>query len=61
MELAVNGPDGATHLILSTGVADLRRRSNQMNENTNRLRIHPYVQIGEIVIEAGPTSTIIRG
>ena len=23
MEVAVNGPDGATHLILCTGVADL--------------------------------------
>ena len=29
MEVAVNGPDGATHLILCTGVADLGSVSNE--------------------------------
>ena len=29
MEVAVNGPDGATHLILCTGIADLGLVSNE--------------------------------
>jgi hypothetical protein len=30
MEVAVNGPDGATHLILCIGVADLGRSSHEI-------------------------------
>jgi hypothetical protein len=56
MEVAVNGPDGATHLILCTGVADL----GSVNHETYTFLVGPQISRRQFVgvIASGALSTI---
>jgi hypothetical protein len=45
MEVAINGPDGATHLILCTGVADL----GLVNHETYTFLVGPQISRRELV------------
>ena len=56
MEVAVNGPDGATHLILCTGVADL----GPINHETYTFLVGPQLSRRQFVgaIASGALSTI---
>ena len=56
MEVAVNGPDGATHLILCTGVADL----GLINHETYTFLVGPQLSRRQFVgaIASGALSTI---
>ena len=56
MEVAVNGPDGATHLILCTGVADL----GFVNNETYTFLVGPQISRRQFVgaIASGALSTI---
>jgi hypothetical protein len=56
MEVAVNGPDGATHLILCTGVADL----GSCNHETYTYLVGPQLSRRQLVgaIASGVLSTI---
>jgi hypothetical protein len=56
MEVAVNGPDGATHLILCTGVADLGAVSHE----TYTFLVGPQISRRQFVgaIASGALSTI---
>ena len=56
MEVAVNGPDGATHLILCTGVADL----GPVSHETYTFVVGPQISRRQFVgaIASGALSTI---
>ena len=56
MEVAVNGPDGATHLILCTGVADL----GSVSQETYTFLVGPQLSRRQFVgaIVSGALSTI---
>ena len=56
MEVAVNGPDGATHLILCTGVADL----DPVSHETYTFLVGPQISRRQFVgvIASGALSTI---
>ena len=56
MEVAVNGPDGATHLILCTGVADL----GPVSHETYTFLVGPQISRRQFVgaIASGALSTI---
>jgi len=56
MEVAVNGPDGATHLILCTGVADL----GSISYETYTFLVGPQISRRQFVgvIASGALSTI---
>ena len=56
MEVAVNGPDGATHLILCTGVADL----GPVSHETYTFLVGPLISRRQFVgaIASGALSTI---
>ncbi len=56
MEVAVNGPDGATHLILCTGVADL----GSISQGTYTFLVGPQISRRQFVgaIASGAFSTI---
>jgi len=56
MEVAVNGPDGATHLILCTGVADL----GSVSHETYTFLVGPQISRRQFVgaIASGALSTI---
>ena len=56
MEVAVNGPDGATHLILCTGVVNL----NSVNDETYTFLVGPKLSRRQFVgvIATGALSTI---
>ena len=56
MEVAVNGPDGATHLILCTGVVNL----NSVNNETYTFLVGPKLSRRQFVgvIATGALSTI---
>ena len=56
MEVAVNGPDGATHLILCTGVADL----GSVSHETYTFLVGPQLSRRQFVgaIASGALSTI---
>lgn len=56
MEIGVNGPDGATHLILCTGVANL----NSINHETYTFFVGPQLSRRQFVgvIASGALSTI---
>jgi hypothetical protein len=56
MEVAVNGPDGATHLILCTGVADL----GAVSHKTYTFLVGPQISRRQFVgaIASGALSTI---
>lgn len=56
MEVAVNGPDGATHLILCTGVANL----SLVNHETYTFLVGPQISRRQFVgaIASGALSTI---
>jgi hypothetical protein len=56
MEVAVNGPDGATHLILCTGVADL----GPVSHETYTFFVGPLISRRQFVgaIASGALSTI---
>lgn len=56
MEVAVNGPDGATHLILCTGVADL----GPVSHETYTFLVGPQISRRQFVgaIASGAVSTI---
>jgi hypothetical protein len=56
MEVAVNGPDGATHLILCTGVADL----GSVNHETYTFLVGPQLSRRQFVgvIASGALATI---
>lgn len=56
MEVAVHGPDGATHLILCTGVADL----GSINHETYTFLVGPQLSRRQFVgaIASGAISTI---
>jgi hypothetical protein len=59
MEVAVNGPDGATHLILCTGVADL----GSINHEIYTFFVGPQLSRRQFVqaIASGALSTIESG
>lgn len=56
MEVAVNGPDGATHLILCTGIADL----GSLSHETYTFLVGPQLSQRQFVgaIASGALSTI---
>jgi hypothetical protein len=56
MEVAVNGPDGATHLILCTGVANL----GPVTHETYTFLVGPQISLRQFVgvIASGALSTI---
>ena len=56
MEVAVNGPDGATHLILCTGIAGL----DSVNQETYTFLVGPQISRRQFVgaIATGALSTI---
>ena len=57
MEVAVNGPDGATHLILCTGIANL----DSFNHETMTFLVGPSLSRRQFVgaIASGALSTIL--